>query len=212
MRRGLTQGVGVNDADYQYRKQEFIEGKWKIVWQCPVHSMWKDLLRRCYNEKYKDSKPCYKEVTCCEDWLLFSNFKRWVDSQGSLYDKDGRVKHLDKDLLNPNNKVYCPENCVIVSRKVNNFFIEGKSNSTTGVRGVTFKENINRYHVFCKDPFDRFSKYLGKVYTVEEGRALYNGTKLRYFIDLKERGYLTEDLYTKLLPVWFGESGAFNYG
>lgn len=209
--RGLIQGVGINDANYPYRKQELIDGKYKIVWQCPIHSMWKDLLRRCFNERYKEEKPCYKEVTCCEEWLLFSNFKKWVDSQGSLYDVDNTVKHLDKDLLNPTNKLYSPNNCLLVSRKVNNFFLDGKSSSTTGVRGVTFKSDINIYHVFCKDPFDRSSKFLGKVYTAEEGRELYNKTKLKYFNDLYKRGYISEELYFKLLPVWFGDKGVFKH-
>lgn len=38
---------------------------------------------------------------------------------------------LDKDILNKGNKVYCPENCIFVPRRINNLFT--KSNRVRGV-------------------------------------------------------------------------------
>lgn len=208
-KRTLIQGVGINDADYKYRISEMIGGKRKIVYQCKIHSMWKDLLRRCYNKKHKEKYPHYKEVTCCEEWLLFSNFKNWVDSQGDLFDRDGRVKQLDKDLLVIGNKFYCPANCIIVSGKINNFFLDGLPRKGSIPKGVCFNKEVNKFHVFCKDPLNRYSKYIGAVPNEEEGRILYNKTKNKYFKDLLSEGYLELDLYEKLNSVWFGDEGVF---
>lgn len=204
-KRTLIQGVGINDADYEYRRQEKVDGKYKIIYQCKIHSMWKDLLRRCYNQQYKAKYLHYQDVTCCEDWLVFSKFKEWIDSQGDLLDKDGRVKHLDKDLLNMNNKHYSPENCIVVSRKINNFFLEGLPNKETKVRGVCYNKKVRKYQVFCKDPLNRYSKYIGNVVTVEEGNVLYRTTKLKYFRDLYHEGYVDTTYFYKICDTWFPE-------
>ena len=196
--RSRIQGIGINDADYPYRVHEKIDGKYKIVYQCSIHGTWKDLLRRCYNEKYKEKYPHYRDVTCCDEWLIFSNFKRWVESQGSLVDKDGKTKQLDKDLLVPNNKHYSPENCILVSVKINSFMFNNN-------KGVTFNKEVGEWHVFCKDPLKRYSKYIGKVDNLEEGRVLYRKTKHRYLKDLHEAGYLDSELFNKLCKIWFNE-------
>jgi len=204
-KRALIQGVGINDADYKYRIHENVNGKCKIVYQCKIHTMWKDLLRRCFNQNYKSKYPHYKEVTCCDDWLVFSKFKAWVDIQGSIFDKDGKVKQLDKDLLYKDNKVYSPENCILVSGKVNNFMLCGGQVSSSGVKGVVLNKQTNKLHVFCKDPFNRYSKYVGDVDNLLDGEVLYRKTKFGYLNDLYDSGYLETDTFYRICTTWFPE-------
>ena len=59
--------------------------------------------------------PTYKGCSVSEEWLRFSNFKRWMEKQ----DWDG--KQLDKDILFEGNKVYSAETCVFVTSVVNSF-------------------------------------------------------------------------------------------
>lgn len=98
-KRSLIHGHGINDADYKYRLTETIGGKTRIIWQCPIHSTWKDLMRRCFSSKLKELRPHYNDVTVCDEWLRFSNFKSWIDTYNSYYDVDGNLLQLDKDLL-----------------------------------------------------------------------------------------------------------------
>lgn len=117
---GLVYGVGVNDAGYAVSKHE----NKKCVWRCPFYMKWVGMLKRCYSEKTKEAQPSYEGCTVCEEWLVFSSFKSWMEKQ------DWEGKSLDKDLLIKGNKVYRPDACVFVSSRVNNFLIE--SNKARG--------------------------------------------------------------------------------
>ena len=80
----LVQGVGVNDAGYRVAIKERLpcsNGKriQKEVWMCPYYSKWKSMLVRCYSTKYHQRRPTYKDCSVCNDWLLFSNFRKWVE-------------------------------------------------------------------------------------------------------------------------------------
>lgn len=107
-RRKLVYGVGINDADYNISKK--INGK---VVLCPFYSKWKDMIKRCYNKKYLDKQPTYNECYVCDEWLSFSNFRKWMES------KEWEGKQLDKDILIEGNKVYSPDSCVFIDAKIN---------------------------------------------------------------------------------------------
>ena len=95
--RKVLFGVARVDVDY-------------AVCKTNAYVVWCDMLRRCYSEKYHKKKPTYKGCSVCNEWLLFSNFKRWFDENYI----DGYV--LDKDILLKNNKVY-------VSKTYNGVFV-----------------------------------------------------------------------------------------
>ena len=130
LKNKLVYGVGINDADYKiYIREELprTNGKRnrKIVWRCPFYSRWTHMLKRCFSKAEKLRSPTYKDVTCCEEWLTFSNFKSWMETQ------DWEGKELDKDLLVYENKIYSPETCVFIERRLNMFLV--KSNKTRGI-------------------------------------------------------------------------------
>ena len=93
----LVFGVGINDADYVIDKRinASLPGErrsQKVLWACPYYSRWKDVLSRCYAAYHLLKRPNYFDCTVCEEWLLFSNFKKWMEQQ------DWEGKQLDKDL------------------------------------------------------------------------------------------------------------------
>lgn len=148
--KGLVCGVGVNDSDYVTGK--YING---VMVRCRFYSVWKDMLTRCYSEKSKRRKPTYAGCTVCEEWLTFSNFKRWMKSQ------DWEGKEIDKDILIQGSKLYSPETCAFVDR-LTNMFVTGCRSSAGGLpTGVCWHKNRNCFVSNCKNPFSKKIEHLG---------------------------------------------------
>lgn len=84
-------------------------------------------------------KPSYIGVKVCDEWKYFSNFKKWFDEnyRWDLVEKDIMVE-LDKDLFSDDNgKIYIPDTCIFLPRKINAMMKRVKSNSTSNVNGVS---------------------------------------------------------------------------
>lgn len=132
--RKLLYGVGVNDANYPTQpKTNGIKSK------CPYYARWRDMLQRGYSEKFKKRATWYLGVSVCPEWLVFSNFKSWMQSQ----QWEGR--ELDKDILEPNNKVYSPDTCRFIPKSLN--LLLGRKNATGGTypTGVWYCKKTNRF-------------------------------------------------------------------
>lgn len=102
-------GFGINDADYQVQSQ--VKG---VIYRCPYYSKWSKMIERCYSDRWHEKHPTYKDCTVCDEWLVFSKFKCWMKKQ------DWKGKELDKDIISPGNKVYHPELCMFLSKRINN--------------------------------------------------------------------------------------------
>ena len=175
----LVYGVGVNDVDYVVQKCEvigYVNGKQKrkLIWSCPFYRTWRDMLRRCFCEKWRVRYTTYKDVTCCKEWTLFSNFKRWMEQQ------DWEGKQLDKDIIFPENKVYSPETCAFVS-SVTNKFVEARDASRGEYPlGVCWQKREEKFVAQCCNPFmvgERNVKYLGYFNTPEEAHEAWRKRK-----------------------------------
>ena len=84
---------------------------------------WQAMLGRCYSVKKKQERPTYKDVTCCEEWLLYENFYEWLHSQENFKMwKEEKNFCVDKDILQPNNKVYSPNTCCLIPKSLNSLF------------------------------------------------------------------------------------------
>lgn len=90
--------------------------------------VWRGIIKRCFSKDKEEKIPAYKDVTCCDEWLLFENFYEWIHSQEN-FDKwlHGDGWAIDKDILVKGNKVYSPETCCLVPKNVNNLFIKQKA-------------------------------------------------------------------------------------
>lgn len=130
----LVAGIGLNDSNYLVSTGK--NGKQK---RCYFYSVWKSMLERCYDKKYQARFASYDGCTVCKEWLTFSNFKRWMESQ------DWKGKQLDKDILFKGNKVYSPSKCVFVDGALNSFITEKKSNNIGLPIGVSFHKGNNSF-------------------------------------------------------------------
>lgn len=76
---------------------------------------WVAMIGRCYkNGGYKS----YKDVTVCDDWKNFTNFKKWANSNNYI---TGFA--LDKDLFGENNRIYSPKTCCFMPNEINSCII-----------------------------------------------------------------------------------------
>ena len=174
--RNLVYGIGVNDADYVVKKCEttgYVNGKQKQkqVWFCPFYRTWSDMLKRCFSDKYKARYPTYKDVTCCEEWLVFSNFKRWMEKQ------DWQGKQLDKDIIFPENNVYSPETCTFVSGVTNLFVVASDASRGEHPLGVHCDKGNKKFQSQCSNPFTKKHENLGRFNCPKEAHEAWRKRK-----------------------------------
>lgn len=143
------------------------------------YQTWYNLLQRCYSEVYQKNKPTYIGCSVCEDWLTFSKFKAWMETQ------DWEGKQLDKDILFPGNKVYSPETCVFVSREINNFLTEGKSSKGLYPIGVSFDRSSNKFRSQCT--INAIPTHLGSFDTPEEAHIAWKSKKLALALQIASK-------------------------
>ena len=156
----LVYGVGMNDADYQ--TQPNINGKTVI---CMFYSRWTTMLSRCYSEKVQKRCPTYIGCSVCDDWLLFSSFKKWMEKQ------DWNGRHLDKDLLIYGNKIYSPEACLFVPQEINKLLRVNRTSPTKRMIG-TIKASKKRFVASCNDGKGN-TVHLGLFETEQEAHNTY---------------------------------------
>ena len=173
----LVYGVGINDADYVVKKKEtigYVDGKQKqkLIWICPFYRTWSSMLGRCYSSKHQNKQPTYKGCSVSEEWLTFSNFKRWMEQQ------DFVGKQLDKDLLFEGNKVYSAETCVFVTKMVNTFITDRVNDRGEWLIGASWHKCTNKFVSYCSNLFTKKREYLGLFTSEQEAHNAWLKRKL----------------------------------
>ncbi|ECB2088282.1 AP2 domain-containing protein [Salmonella enterica subsp. enterica serovar Newport] len=136
MTKKLVYGVGHNDMPYGTAT---VNGK-----ATDEYSAWSGLLQRAYDPKYHVRNPTYVGCSVVEEWHFRSKFVKWF---GVNYVKGWC---LDKDILNPGNKVYGPDTCIYVPVWINTF-----ANDSGAIRGglpigVSLNKTTGKYLSQCK--------------------------------------------------------------
>lgn len=140
-KQGLVFGVGINDANYVV--QPTVNG---VRTACPYYRAWKGILARCFYKRLHEIQPTYLDCTVDTEWLTFSVFKAWMETQ------DWKGKHLDKDILFANNKRYSKETCVFVSKSVNMFLTSRDNDRGKYLIGVDLRKN-GMFRASCSDGY-----------------------------------------------------------
>lgn len=167
IKRTLVYGVGLNDADYYVHATERVDGKRITKWTCPFYGKWVAMLTRCFSETFKNKSPTYKDCSVAKEWLVFSCFKSWMETQ------NWQGNELDKDLICRGNKVYSPEKCLFVSRRVNSFLVECDSHRGEWPVGVNLDRRSGRFLSRCNDVLAKKLVYLGYYDTPEEAHQAW---------------------------------------
>ena len=162
------------------------------------------MLKRCFDNKYKDRYPTYKDVTCCDRWLCFANFLEDLEilKQEHNWNVDEKLQ-LDKDILNKGNKIYSLENCVLVPDWINLLFTKNDAKRGEYPIGVCYNKQCKKYQAFCNINGKLIG--LGLYNTIEEAFNAYKMAKeqeiKRVANDCVSKGYITQDsrLYNAMM-------------
>lgn len=170
----LQFGIGINDAGYVVCKTEVIlvngVRKQKKLFKCPYFSRWYNMLMRCYSENYQKKNQTYVGCTVCNEWLVFSKFRAWMEGQ------DWEGKELDKDILVKGNKLYSPQTCVFVSPNVNKLLVDSGGKRGVYPIGVSFHKSEQAIRATCLDGA-RKQAHLGYFKTPEEAHEAWRKYK-----------------------------------
>lgn len=111
-----------------------------------AYSKWFGMMTRCYDSKYHDKKPTYRDCSVCEQWHNFQNFADWFYMN---YPGGDEIYHLDKDKLINGNRVYSPLACSFISAQENSEVSLSKSFSFISPNGCLI--NLYNLQKFCRD-------------------------------------------------------------
>lgn len=174
-RRKLIFGYGVNDSNYV---TDLVCNGVRV--RCPFYVCWTNMLNRVLNDKYKENQPTYIGASVCNDWLLFSNFRKWMMTQ------DWIGKELDKDIRVVGNKTYSPDHCLFVTKEVNMITNDHDAKRGSFMQGVTLCVKTGRF-------LAQISRYgvkgikIGSFKREIEAHNAYRKEKARYIMELSEK-------------------------
>lgn len=156
-------GIGAND----YKESMSMNGK-NIL----SYNIWKSMLYRCYSPKVHNRSPTYIGCTTCDEWLSFSNFKKWFDEN---YIEGFQ---LDKDILVEGNKVYSPDTCRFVPQHINSLLTDSSKSRGKLPLGVSVQKIIGRRkNLSYIAQVGSKNKLTKNFKTIEEASAWYSATK-----------------------------------
>lgn len=171
------------------------QGSEEIDCKSESYLKWHDMINRCYNAKFHERQPQYKECSVCEEWLNYSNFKVWYD-QNKV---PGMSLDLDKDILFKGNKVYSPETCCFVPHAINTLFLSRKADRGSYPIGVYYDKDKMKYRAVMA--FMGRQIKLGWFDTAESAFARYKEYKEDFIQDIAEqyKGKIPDKVYEAMM-------------
>lgn len=146
------------------------------------YSLWRGMLNRCYDSKFQDKNPSYKDCTVSENFKYFPFFKEWCNKQVGFGNEGWQ---LDKDILVKGNRIYSEDTCCFVPREVNGLFIKRGSKRGYSPLGVTYNKTNKCYQASCsKKGVKRFRSGYN---TPEEAFYAYKEVKEAYIKEVANK-------------------------
>lgn len=181
--KSLVAGIGINDTNSNHREPSYIK--------------WVHILGRCYKASIHATNPTYKDCSVCDEWKIYSNFKRWYDENGvDGYD-------IDKDILVKGNKVYSPETCCFVPSEINVLFTKGNASRNGLPVGVSIKSARKTKPYVAQLTFFGVHSFLGYYDTPEEAFAVYKSAKESHIKKVAQEywdaGAIAENVYKAMM-------------
>lgn len=177
MNKELVCGVGI------YTKGKY-KGSHKGV-LTRENRIWRNMLSRCYSEKFLYKRPTYTGCTVSENFKNFQFFAEWCNNQIG-FDKDGW--QLDKDILTKGNKVYSEDLCVFVPQELNVLLLQSSKARGDYPIGVSFN---GKYKAYFR--VNSRGKYVGTYDTVQEAFDAYKNAKEGRVKEMAEKYRLIVD-------------------
>lgn len=163
-------------------------------------ALWLNMNTRC-KPSYAEKAPTYEGTT--NGFQGFQEFAEWCQRQQGYNEKDaGRYWQLDKDLLSPGNKMYCPDFCMFVPSDVNTAFTDPQDNGLKlGV--ALYHYDTSRFVATCRRKDKK--GYIGVFNSEDEAHAAWLTEKRAHIEELKlkyqEYPKIVEGLTNKMAEI-----------
>lgn len=145
------------------------------------YKTWNHMHERCYDPKYHEKYPTYKNCTVCEEWNNYQVYAKWDNE--NYYEVGNEKMTLDKDILCKGNKVYSPDTCIFVPNSINVLFT--KSDNARGEYPIGVCKVGDKFLAqLCKGNGKQIS--LGYFNTPEEAFLAYKIAKEAYIKEVAE--------------------------
>ena len=193
--------LGIDRNGNVPKTYESKDGKWCVTWE---YHKWIHMLQRCFDNRFKEKHPTYKDTACCERWLCFANFLEDFEILKQEHNWNVNEKlNLDKDILNKGNKIYSLENCILVPDYINLLFTKNNANRGDCSIGVSYHKRCKKYQAQCS--INGKQTRLGLYSTIEQAFNAYKQAKeneiKRIANDCVLKGYILKDsrLYNAMI-------------
>ena len=149
------------------------------------YDQWNQMRQRC-REGYQLKFPTYAGCHLAPEWESYDNWLEWAKQQKGFlqFDEQGRIYHIDKDLLVKGNRAYAPDQCVFVPQHLNAFL-----NSHSRARGKLPQGlcQHSKNHVRVYISINGKQESLGLFTNPDEAYRVYAEAKQAYAKLLAER-------------------------
>ncbi|AUR91525.1 AP2/ERF domain protein [Vibrio phage 1.161.O._10N.261.48.C5] len=139
------------------------------------YKIWHAMIQRCYSEKANTRlrSRTYDDVSVCEEWLLYTNFRDWFDKNYI----EGYC--MDKDLTILGCRQYSPDSCSFIPNDINCLLLKSDKNRGEFPLGVHLDTESGRYvaQISIKKNGRTKRKWLGYHSTPEEAFDVYKSFK-----------------------------------
>lgn len=188
----------------KYNRYGYVGSESKNVKKDKAYSYWLHMIRRTCDIDFKNEHRnlAYKDCDVCDEWLNYSNFKKWFDKNYYECPFGGKMC-LDKDILHKGNKIYSPENCCFVPNNINVAFLKQKyhknKNIPIGSKQIKLKNGKFKYIVRVTEHGKEH--HVGVFYSKQEAFMAYKEEKERYLKELAElyKPYIPQRVYKAMI-------------
>ena len=160
------------------------------------YSTWEHMYERCYDPRYHEKQPTYKNCKVCKEWNNYQVYAKWHNE--NYYEVGNEKMTLDKDILCKGNKVYSADTCIFVPVSINSLFT--KCNKRRGGCPIGVSKKGDKYVAQLKKGNGK-PIYLGRYDTVEEAFLAYKTAKEQYIKEVAEeyKQKIPQKLYDALM-------------
>ena len=169
-------GVGVLGKDFKNK-----DAKTK------TYQTWSKMIQRCYGDVKNIRNRTYEDCYVSENFLNFSEFKKWCINQIGVdsFDEKGKNFQLDKDILVKGNKVYSEDTCCFVPQEINTVLLTSKRIRGDNPIGVFYHNRDKKYVAKCK--ISNKTVHLGYYLTSTEAFIAYKKFKESYIKEVANK-------------------------
>ena len=150
--------------------------------KCNIYTQWKNMIERCYNEKFHQRQPTYIDCTVSDEFKDYSKWREWYDK----YPYKQGDWQIDKDLLIKGNKVYSEDYCVFLPKEINSVLTKRTALRGEHLIGVCW-HNTNKAFVAKVNKNKGNPEWLGSFKTEIEAFNAYKQAKESYIKELADK-------------------------